>query len=698
LCVRGLVIGEFLGSFDHQDATLDAEELLTKKFPDYLKPIYRSIRVWTTTEIAQSSHPTSISQTTGYSPPDDREVWTTVLYDGPLINLAVLANGVLSCSNDEGVNFDIAWKTLETLLKLHGPAQVRMSDQARTRFTQVVNKAHARVKSYERGRAPISPLLDILDIIVSGLRLTEVLACAPKLPPRQIRAVFGREQLRNSELLEAFATCLPQHVTRNDPEISKNFMERLILEDKLWENLHGSLSDCLHPQVQFQDKLRTTTAVFDILDVTFMTLKDSSAIDWQSPGLDLLFRSLTEFVRTMVIDPDLHVKKIASSHVAFASIQFCHAVLAQFSMQCGPGEPFIVRSLNALSIVAWVLGLGSQEDWEYLTAKNTEATPGLIHRFNAILNAVRHDGPLSNFCGLARLTLDLKLTKASDSTFENIKKSLTMLTRMLDNPHLPFDNASGEMWARFDDLRDEVRSRAGVVVPESRAQNAGTPKSLEEMIEEVEQVRPPIAMCVEGPERDDIQICPPASGVVDLDTQQPTPISSSSMQPAGASPTGTGNITDSGPDIFLLTPGPITTPGNISRSLPGALAPHSDLDANSGAHQRPTISILTTQPGRNGGNSYLYPPYWHDPGVHHPVIFSPSYGHGMRNGMRAFRRASTLDSRRLLAYAPMQSMLGIPHDMYQQSPVAPRAPSLCSSPDSDYGDCMYIFLCLDSYR
>ena len=30
LCVRGLVIGEFLGSFDRPDAKLDAEELLTK--------------------------------------------------------------------------------------------------------------------------------------------------------------------------------------------------------------------------------------------------------------------------------------------------------------------------------------------------------------------------------------------------------------------------------------------------------------------------------------------------------------------------------------------------------------------------------------------------------------------------------------------------------------------------------------------
>ena len=685
LCLRSLVIGEFLGPFDRPDAESDAEELLTKKFPDYLKPIYRSIRVWTTTDTPQSSHLTSISPTTSYGFPDDREMWTAILFDGPLINLAVLANGVLSCSNDEGVNLDIAWTTFETLLKLHGLAQVRVSDQVRTRFTHVVNKAHTRVSSYERGRSPVVPLLDFLNIAVSGLRLIEVLAYAPKLPPRQIRPIFGPEQLRNSELLEAFATRLPLYVARSGPETSKNFMERLILEDKLWEQLHVSLSDGLHRQVPFQDMLRTVTAVFDVLDVTFVILKDSSNIDWQSPAFDLLFRYLMEFERTMMIDPDTHVKKIASFRVDFASIQFCHAVLAQFSMQCSLGEPFDVQSLNALKTLVWVLGLGSQEDREYLTAMNTEAIPDLIPTVKAILHAVIRDGPLSNFCKLARLSLDLMLTKVSDSTFDNIKKSLTMLMRMLNTPHLPFDNASEEMWARFDDLGDAVRSLAGAVVPESSAQNIETPKSLSEMIEEVEHVRSSIAVCVcvEGTERDDIQIGPPASGFVDQDTQQPgdTPISSSSRQPAGASPTATGNTVDSSPNIFPLTPGSITIPVNMGRFPSSAWAPqaHSDRDANSGAHQLSAFSVPTTQPGPNSGMSY---PYWRDSRVHHPVRSTPSYIYGMG----PIRRASSLDHGRFLAYTRLQS----PYHMYQQSPVPPGVISSYPSPDSEYGGCTYL--------
>ena len=683
LCVRGLVIGEFLGPFDRSDAESDAEELLTKEFPDYLKPIYRSIRVWTRTEIAQSS-PTSISQTTGSVLPDDREMWNAILYDGPLINLAVLANGVLSYSNDEGVNLDIAWKTFETLLRLLGLAQVRVSDQVRTRFTHVVNKARARVSSYERGRAQISPLLDFLNIAVSGLRFIEVLKYAAKLPPRQIRAIFGREQLRNSELLDAFATRLPLYVAGSGPEISKSFMERLILEDKLWEQLHVCLSDCLHRQVPFQDTLQTVTAVFDVLDVTFVILKDSSNIDWQSPVFDLIFRYLMDFERKMMIDPDTHVKKIASFRVAFASIQFCHAVLAQFSMQCGLGEPFDVQSLNALSTLVWVLGLGSPEDREYLTAKNIEATPDPIPRVKAILDTVLHDGPLSNFCRLARLTLDLMLTKVSDSTFENIKKSLTMLMRMLDTLPLPFDKASGEIWARFNDLRNEVRSRAGAFVPESSVQNPETPRSLSEMIEEVECMRPCTAMCAEGKEKDDTQTGPPASRVMGQDTQQPgdTPISISSRQPAEVSPAETGSTLDSSPNLLLLArgPGAITLPGNMGRFPSSAWTPHSDSDTNSGAHRLSNFSIPTTLPGPNVGMSYLYLPQSHDPRVH-PARFSSSYMHGMR----AIRRASSLDH-------------GRSYHMYQQGSVPLRATSLCPSPDSEYGGCTYIYLCLDFHR
>ena len=141
-------------------------------------------------------------------------MWQDV-YDGPLINLVLLAYAVLSRADEGNVNFDMAWKTLETLLKSLGLAQVRASPLARARFEEVLHKACDEVSGYDGGVTRISPLLKTLDITVRGLRLAEAFAYTPKpmLPRKQIEAIFGPEQLRNTELLEAFAAHLPKYVS-----------------------------------------------------------------------------------------------------------------------------------------------------------------------------------------------------------------------------------------------------------------------------------------------------------------------------------------------------------------------------------------------------------------------------------------------------------------------------------------------------
>jgi hypothetical protein len=105
-CIRSLVICGFLAPLTH----MDIEELRTREFPSYLTPLYRVIRVWKTTEIAQWSQLPSISPPIDHPFPSNQEMWTDILCDGPLINLAVLANTVLSRSRDEEINLDMAWK------------------------------------------------------------------------------------------------------------------------------------------------------------------------------------------------------------------------------------------------------------------------------------------------------------------------------------------------------------------------------------------------------------------------------------------------------------------------------------------------------------------------------------------------------------------------------------------------------------
>jgi hypothetical protein len=144
-CVRGLVIREFLFPFTYSDA----QELQTKKFPDYLRPLCKVIRVWKTTEIAQWSHLIDASPAIADQLPSEQEMWADVLFDGPLINLAVSAYSILSCAGEEEVDLDMAWKALEILLKALCLAQVRASVSARARFDQVLLMARASVSKYE---------------------------------------------------------------------------------------------------------------------------------------------------------------------------------------------------------------------------------------------------------------------------------------------------------------------------------------------------------------------------------------------------------------------------------------------------------------------------------------------------------------------------------------------------------------------
>jgi hypothetical protein len=254
-------------------------------------------------------------------------------------------------------------ETLEILLKALGLAQVQASALARTRFDEV----RAVVSNYEGGGTQITPLLETLDIAIRGLRLVEVFACPPKrkLPPRLIEAIFGREQLRNRELLDVFSARLPKYVVASTPETLKSFVERLILEDKLWEQLHVPLSSCYNPQVPFADKLRVVMDFISILDVAFTVPNDSSNIDWQSPDFDLLMGHFFGFRDN--VTQGMFLGRDANFRLGIFYIQYCHATLCQFSMRRSRGEPFFTSATGSLSKLVSTLGIGTQEDRDYLS-------------------------------------------------------------------------------------------------------------------------------------------------------------------------------------------------------------------------------------------------------------------------------------------------------------------------------------------
>jgi len=656
-CIRSLVIREFLIPLAHTNA----EDLLRNKFPDYLSPLYRVIRVWKTTEIAQWSHITGVSAATADPLPNDQQMWADILCDGPLINLAVLAYAALSRSSEEEVDLDMAWKTLETLLKALGLGQVRASIPARARFDQVLLMARARVSKYEGGHAQIAPLLEALDTVISGLYLAEVFAYLPniKLPPRRIEAIFGKEQLRDSELLEAFAAHLPGFVESSGPETSRSFMERLILENKLWEQLHVSLSKCFHPHVPFPDKLRIIVAFLDILDVAFEVLKDSSKTDWQSPDFDLLIGHLAEF--GMRVAPGMFIGRVANFRAVIVSVQFCHALLAQFAMQRSRGEPLITYSLSGLTRLVWALGLGTEEDRKYLTAKNAETNADLMIKAEAILSVTLRDGPLSNFCKLGRLTFEEMLNESFDLSSEDMKRPWTMLRRMLDTPHLPLVNASGGMWVKFDHLRAAVR---GAVALEGGGQYAKKLQPLLEMIEEINRMRPTADDRAEGTGNEPLA---PASVIQDARQPSGAPIPGSSRR-AEAPRAVTESGSPMNPTHFPPVRGVIPT-AEMNQFAPGAWIPHTEADPNAiRAGQPPTSSILTGQPGPGVGIPYPYPP--HAPQVH-PLSFAPPHVPGMSGP----RRAGSFDPTNFPVHVDVQPVptgMPVPPGYMTGHPYPPR--------------------------
>ena len=341
-CIRGLVLREFLVDLDPGRAQA--------KFPDYLIPLHKVISVWKTTEIAQWSHMTGILTATSHPLPSDSEqvqkdMWQDV-YDGPLINLAVLAYAVVSCADEGDVNFDMAWKTLETLLKSLGLAQVRASPLARVRFEEVLHKARDGVSGYDGGVTQISPLLKTLDIVIRGLRLAEAFAytAKPMLSRKQIESIFGPEQLRNTELLEAFAAHLPGYVSASTHEESQKFMECLILEDKLWEQVRVSFHKRFNLNVPYPDKLGILMAFFAIFDVAFDVLKESTIVDSRSMDLDVLFGTcqgaLKRRLRLASIC-QLGLRFPFSSLHAVSSVMLCC-----LNSPCGTavGEPLLQRN------------------------------------------------------------------------------------------------------------------------------------------------------------------------------------------------------------------------------------------------------------------------------------------------------------------------------------------------------------------
>lgn len=319
-------------------------------------------------------------------------------------------------------------------------------------------------------------------------------------------------------MLEVFATRLPGLVSASTPEVSKSYMERLILEDKLWEQLRVVLLKCFDPRVPFPDKSRILVAFFDIFDVAFDMLKDSEStiIDWRSPDVSLLFGHIEEFETRVA--PGEPINKVVHFRSVLFRGQFCHALLSHFPMRHSCGEPLIMEFSNNLTRLVRLLGVGTQElagrRGQFDTREPRRRQNRMI-KAGAILNVTLRDGPLSNFCILGRLSFDIMASDVSDLTPEDTKKLWNTLERTLDTPLAPLANSSGPVWARFDHLCALVRD-PGLSKDNTRIVEKLQP--LLDMIEKIARMRLPEDGHDKGTGNEDNQTS--SDGLVDGETRQ----------------------------------------------------------------------------------------------------------------------------------------------------------------------------------
>ncbi|KAI9458337.1 hypothetical protein BJY52DRAFT_1269150 [Lactarius psammicola] len=320
----------------------------------------------------------------------------------------------------------MCWTTLDTLRSKLRVTRVHVSDSHRRGSTDA---------------SASSPLLEVLDAVAGGRRLSEVFQDHPQYRNRA-DLVFGKDHLRNPDLFRAFAICLPDFVTKH-PEESVGLMEGLVCYDNLWTSL----------QVHLQNSLRCCI----VIDAAFMALEDSQIVDWRAPDLG----SLSHYFELFVTDcfEGMFVERAIGFRVGLIKARFCKAVLAQYLNEFNRGGTVVFRShwdVASLARVFYSLGIGNDADMEYWKSFVNGGRIGaeFMAKTHAMLVTATRDGPLLTFCKLGHLGMMTVPFKESGLANSDIKKLLDLLQKVMEDTRLT--PASSAVWEDLRRLRDEV--------------------------------------------------------------------------------------------------------------------------------------------------------------------------------------------------------------------------------------------------
>ena len=464
-CIRALAVQCLLSELVPQDSRATD----TLPFPVSLIPIYTFLfpshniaTIWLLDYGGTRDNPVTIGPLDhgetcdeGSVAKDMMAMWKNLLHHGPLANLTKLAQAVHD--GERAPSSTLCWKALGILLTHLGSIDSEESNFANRDFDIL----HKNIRTYvhEEQGSRISPLLNILDTIARGRRLLMVFSSHSTYHNRP-DVVFGKEYLRNGDLLEAFALCLPDFISKNSPKACMELMEEVVRQDNLWASLQENLSNTENSDANgpTPDNLRAFKHCCTVLNIAFSVLEDSREVDWRAPE----FGSLSEHFESFIEHNFQGPLTIINFRVGVINARFCKALLAQFWNDLDHEGTVSFRSQwDVISLARLVCTLGLVRDdedakfwnsyvnWGHIGAEFRDKAREMIHR-------TERDGPLLIFCRLGDLAVTAVVLNHSGLESEDIEVVMELQRKVIEKRRLPLNKASTTVWEALDQLRNRV--------------------------------------------------------------------------------------------------------------------------------------------------------------------------------------------------------------------------------------------------
>ena len=442
-CIRALAIQGLLSQLAQDSRKTDKS-----KFPVSLIPIYMF-------SLPKDNKDSARQPGDGHTPKPE-EMWHSLLHDGPLTNLTTLAQAIRVREHAPPSTLSFCWKALDMLLKHLGSIASEGSNFAQRDFDNL----HKNIRTYVREDQGfrVTRLLDILDTVARGRRLLMVFSNHP-IYHNRADVVFGKEYLRNGDLLEAFAHCLPDFISKNTPKACREFMEEVVSQDNLWTSLQENISNTERSDADSHtpDNLRVFGHCCTVLDLTFSVLEDSREVDWRAPEFGSLSRHFESFIEQNFQGPG-----IINFRVGVINARFCKALLAQFGNDLDREGIVSFRSQwDVISLARLVCTLGLVRDEEDADFWNSYVNRGQIGaEFKAKADEMIHrtvrDGPLLIFCRLGHLAVMAVALDHSGLESEDIEVVMELQRKVIEKRRLPLNKTSTTVWEALDQLRNRV--------------------------------------------------------------------------------------------------------------------------------------------------------------------------------------------------------------------------------------------------